>query len=67
MRIVPQAALFKNRTLGAVRISARAENERGFLRGLLSIAKSPLKSLSLVTLLRDTKESNALHGSGKYE
>ena len=58
-RTVPQRALFKGRTLGAVRNMRAPKKERGFLRGLLSKAKSPLELLSLVTLLRNTKESNA--------
>ena len=53
------------RTRGAVRVVRAPKKERGFLRGLLSVAKSPLELLSLVTLLRNTKESNAHPGRGK--
>ena len=38
---------------------------RGFLRGLEHITLTPLKLLSLVTLFRNTKESNTHRGSGK--
>ena len=65
-RTVPQSALFKICILGAVRNVRAPKKERGFSRGLLSEAKSPLELLSLVTLLRNTKESNALPGRGKY-
>ena len=58
-RTVPQETLFKSRTLGAVRNMRAPKKERGSLRGIESEANSPLKLLSLVTLLRNTKESNA--------
>ena len=45
--------------LGAVRVVRAPKKERGFLRGLERSAITPLKLLSLVTLLRNTKESNA--------
>ena len=64
MRIVPQAALFKTYSRRSARC-ARAENKRGFLRGLERVAITSLKLLSLVTLLRNTKESNAHPGRGK--
>ena len=37
---------------------APQKKERGFLRGLECFALTPLKLLSLVTLFRNTKESN---------
>ena len=45
---------------GAVRSVRAPKKGRGFSRGLLSVAKSPLELLSLVTLFRNTKERNAL-------
>ena len=49
-----------------MRASARAEKERGFSRGLERLALTPLELLSLVTLFRNTKESYAHPGRGKY-
>ena len=44
---------------------ARAATIRGFSGGLERIARTPPELLSLVTLFRNTKESNAHPGRGK--
>ena len=62
-RTVPQAAIFKKPYPRRSARCARAEEKKGDSKG--DLLCTPLWLLSLVTLFRNTKESDAHPGRGK--
>ena len=62
---IDRVLFYNTAACGTVRNVRAPKKERGFSRGLERLALTPLELLSLVTLFRNTKESNAHPGRGK--